>query len=111
MRLPRNVQRGALAVILTAALAPWTHAHDPVPDHGCRAPERPENDQDDVLWQGFLDAVDGYRQCISDFAAANRRAAQAHSRAANQATQAWNAFVRRELNVPEDYPWPPKAAR
>ncbi len=110
MRLSRHVQRRAIALVLTA-LAPWVQAHDPVPGHDCRAPERPVNDQDDVLWQGFLDAVDGYRHCISDFAAVNRRAAQAHAQAANEATQAWNAFVRRELNVPEDYPWPPKAAR
>ncbi len=100
----------AAAAVVAAALLAMPAigmGHAPAPDHGCVAPARPANDQNDVLWQGFLDDVDAFRACISDYAAANREAASTHSDAANEATRAWNRFVRAELNVPEDYPWPP----
>jgi hypothetical protein len=75
---------------------------------GCTAPTRPDDDQNDLLWQRFLDDVDGFRSCVSDYAAANHQAAESHAHAANAATLEWNRFVRAELNVPEDYPWPPE---
>lgn len=99
--------RPLLAALLLHALVPVAHAHSPAPDHGCRAPARPADDQNDLLWQRFLDDVDAYRACISDFAAANHEASDLHRQAANDATRDWNRFVRSELNVPEDYPWPP----
>lgn len=105
----RPTVRAALAVLLL--LTGQLLAHDPVPAHGCQAPERPVDDQDDVRWRAYLEAVDGFRACISDFAIANRAAARAHQDAANAATLDWNEFVRRELNVPEDYPWPPEPRR
>lgn len=101
-----------LPLLLAAwLLAGAASAHDPVAPHDCRAPSRPADDQDDVRWQAFLDAVDGFRACISDYAARNHKASDAHREAANGATLDWNAFVRRELNVPEDYPWPPEPRR
>lgn len=83
-------------------------AHETAPAHGCQAPARPANDQNDVLWQRFLDDVDAFRGCISEYASANHQASQRHRQAANDATAVWNRFVRAELNVPEDYPWPPE---
>ncbi len=94
-------------LVLAALAAPVTAAHAPPPAHGCQAPTRPANDQDDMLWQRFLYGVDTYRACISSYATANRDAATAHNDAANAATLDWNRFVRGNLNVPEDYPWPP----
>lgn len=103
------MRRVQLAVLLAAALAlPAAVGHAPPPHHGCQAPTRPADDQNDVLWQGFLDAVDRFRGCISDYASANRAASEAHNRAANEATLDWNRFVRSDLNVPEDFPWPPE---
>ena len=99
------------AVLCAVLLATSALAHDPVPAHGCQAPVRPADDQDDARWQAYLDAVDAFRACISDFAIAHRAAARAHQEAANAATLDWNEFVRRELNVPEDYPWPPEPRR
>jgi hypothetical protein len=95
-----------LATVLAAA--PTAQAHSPASTHGCTAPTRPADDQNDVLWQRFLDDVDAFRACVSSYAEANRRAAEIHSNAANDATLVWNQFVRAELNVPEDYPWPPQ---
>jgi hypothetical protein len=101
----------ALPLALAVPMAGPSFAHDPAPAHGCQAPARPADDQDDARWRAFLDAVDGFRACISDYAAANHAASDAHRAAANAATLDWNAFVRRELNVPEDYPWPPEPRR
>ena len=102
--------RMLLGLWLFASLAaiPSARAHSPAPEHGCQAPQRPADDHNDALWQRFLDDVDGYRACISDYAAASHAAAAAHSQAGNDATLDWNAFVRDRLNVPEDYPWPPR---
>lgn len=104
--------RWSTAMLL--ALLVWSLAalgHAPPPAHGCSAPVRPANDQDDRLWQRFLEDVDAFRACISDYAEANHRASDAHRQAANDATMDWNRFVRAELNVPEDYPWPPPEAQ
>lgn len=97
------------AAALCLVSAPPAFAHDTAPAHGCAAPSRPADDQDDVSWQHYLDDVDAFRTCISAFADANRHAAQMHNQAANAATRDWNGFVKRELNVPQDYPWPPPA--
>lgn len=96
-----------LGAALWAAAPSPALAHGASPAHGCVAPSRPANDQDDALWQRYLDQVDGFRACISAFAEANRAAARLHNEAANEATEDWNRFVRDNLNVPEDYPWPP----
>jgi hypothetical protein len=100
----------AAAILIAGMLAvqPGARAHSPAPAHGCDAPTRPADDQNDLLWQHFLDDVDTFRACISNFAEANHEAAGIHNEVANQATLDWNRFVRAELNVPEDYPWPPE---
>lgn len=107
-RRPRSrLVASGLALLALLLLPVAGHTHAPPPDHGCEAPTRPANDQDDALWQQFLDDVDAFRACISRYAEANHRASDAHRQAANDATLDWNRFVRAELNVPEDYPWPP----
>lgn len=107
MRHSKSVAVPALLVLL--ALLPGTvaQAHNPPPPPDCVAPSRPADDQNDVSWQRFLADVDAFRVCISDYASANHAAAEAHHRAANDATLVWNRFVHSELNVPEDFPWPP----
>ncbi len=96
-------------VFAAAALGVGTvRAHDAAPQAGCRAPARPADEQNDLLWQAYLEDVDNFRQCISDFVEANQAAAVAHNEAARLATEAWNEFVRTSLNVPEDFPWPPE---
>jgi hypothetical protein len=98
----------AAAIVLCILTLPMAGlAHLPAPGHDCTAPTRPADDQNDVLWQRFLDDVDGFRACISNYSEANHQAAERHQQAANDATLDWNRFVRAELNVPEDYPWPP----
>ncbi len=104
-----RVKSTLILVIAAAALgvAP-VRGHDVPPQPGCQAPTRPADDQNDLLWQAYLEDVDNFRQCISDFVDANQAAAVTHNEAARQATEAWNEFVRTSLNVPEDFPWPPE---
>ena len=94
-------------LVAAASLALAAEAHAPGPEHPCRAPARTADEQNDAHWQGFLESVDGFRRCVSDFVSANQAAAQAHNEAARLAAAAWNGFVRSSLNVPQDFPWPP----
>ncbi len=96
-------------------ILPWlcltalpARAHESPPPRHCVAPTRPADEQNDVLWQRFLTDVDAFRACISSYVEANNRAADIHRQAAREATMEWNRFVHAELNVPADYPWPPK---
>lgn len=103
--MPRWARYCTLGALLIAAAA----SADPAPvRHDCQPPSRPAEDQDDRLWQAFLADVDRYRACISDFTARSESAAAAHREAARTAVADWNAFVRRELNAPADFPWPPE---
>lgn len=106
-----NRTRGLGLAVLAIALAGAAPAmaHTTPPEHGCSAPQRPVDDQNDRDWQEFLRAVDGFRACISNYAAANHTAADRHREHANAAIVEWNEFVRTRLNVPEDFPWPPPA--
>jgi hypothetical protein len=103
--------RRGIGVAIAVMLLTWASsglAHTSGPEHGCVAPQRPVDDQDDVRWQRFLAAVDEFRSCISAYAAANHAAAETHRQSANAAVLEWNEFVRARLNVPEDFPWPPR---
>ena len=94
----------ALSVAILGALP--VQAHEPM-THNCVAPERPANDQDDVLWAQFLTEIDAFQACVSSAADRHQAASDAHQRAAFEAVDAWNDFVRTSLNAPEDFPWPP----
>ena len=72
------------------------------------APTRPVDDQDDQLWQRFLDDIDTYRSCINDEMEWHQRAASEHQAHAKLVVDEWNTFVRENLNAPEDFPWPPE---
>lgn len=94
----------ALAGLLLGAAG---HAYEAPPDHGCSAPSRPADEAHDRRWQAFLDDVDAYRACISSYMERQQQAAIAHRQAARAAADEWNHFVRNEMNVPSDFPWPP----
>lgn len=91
--------------VLVPALA---FGHSEPPTHDCVQPTRPPDKTDVDVWNRFIDLVDVYRSCMSQFIAENHEAAERHRAAANAATAEWNAFVHSSLNVPEDFPWPPQ---
>ena len=74
----------------------------------CVAPTRPPESVPEAVWQRFKSDLHDYRECMSGYIEANHAAAERHRSAANRATEHWNAFVRSELNVREDFPWPPE---
>ena len=94
----------AILLLLASFVA---HAHDPMAQ-ACSAPERPSNDQDDVLWQQFMREVDAFRDCVNTKMAWHQSAAEVHNDNARQVVTLWNEFVQTSLNAPEDFPWPPE---
>ena len=98
-----------ISVLLALTIVSWVpaHAHEPM-THDCVAPERPADDQDDVLWADFLARIDEFQTCITAVADRHQAASDEHQRAAFAAVDAWNDFVRTSLNAPEDFPWPPE---
>ena len=96
-------------LILTTAvvcLASSAFAHD-YPGADCVAPIRPANDQNDRLWQAFLNEIDAFRDCTQNKMEWHQSAVVAHQQDAKLAVEQWNEFVRTKLNAPEDFPWPP----
>lgn len=84
-------------------------AHDITQDE-CHAPVRPVDDQNDLLWQEFLDAIDAFRECTNRHMEWHQQAVSAHQAQARGAVEQWNEFVRTSLNAPQDFPWPPEEA-
>jgi hypothetical protein len=97
----------ALLSLTLLWLAQGALAHEPML-HDCVAPVRPVDDQDDLLWNRFLDEIDVFQACVTRAADRHQAASDAHQRAAFAAVDAWNDFVRTSLNAPEDFPWPPE---
>ncbi len=94
-------------LVLSLLLIAPVMAHEPM-QHVCVAPQRPVDDQDDLLWRRFKTGIDEFRDCISAKMEWQNEAAAEHTRAARQAVGLWNDFVRTSLNVPADFPWPPQ---
>jgi hypothetical protein len=92
-------------LLLSLTQACLAHELDPVE---CDAPIRPADDQNDLLWQAFLNEIDEFRDCVTQQMALHEQAAKSHQAAAREAVENWNAFVRDSLNAPEDFPWPPE---
>ena len=95
------------ALALWVVLVVPVMAHEPM-QRACVAPQRPVDDQDDLLWHRFKTDIDQFRDCISAKTKWHNEAAAEHTRAARQAVDHWNDFVRTSLNAPEDFPWPPR---
>lgn len=97
----------ALCLVCLSSLA-WAESIHTMRQHDCVSPVRPVNDQDDQLWQRFLDDIDGYRACINREMEWHQSAALDHQQQAKVVVDEWNEFVRTNLNAPEDFPWPPE---
>ncbi len=96
--------RKIFALILLACSG-WAFAHEPM-QHACTAPERPEDDQNDVLWHQFMADIDAFRDCVNANMEWHQAAADKHHQNAQEVVALWNEFVQTSLNAPEDFPWP-----
>ena len=96
----------AAAALLIGATS---HAHDRSLVLDCEPPVRPAS-KAAAVWNNYVDELDGFRQCVSNFIDRHHQAADLHRTAANSATDRWNDYVRGSLNVPEDFPYVPPTA-
>ena len=107
-----DIDRTKFAVLLAVTLALSMGAAHAVAHETamapCEKPVRPANDQDDTLWQRFLEEIDTYRACVNARMDWHQEASRDHQEQARLAVEAWNSFVRTSLNAPEDFPWPPE---
>ena len=94
-----------LIALVLLTVCSTVFAHEPMSD-ACSPPERPADDQNDVLWQAFMNEIDGFRNCVNDKMVWHEAAADKHNDNARQVVTLWNDFVQTSLNVPEDFPWP-----
>ncbi|MFT7651363.1 MAG: hypothetical protein ACI9UU_000465 [Candidatus Azotimanducaceae bacterium] len=97
-----------LAVSAGLTLASGDLLAHPVTLKTCEAPTRPQDEQDDVLWQRFLTDIDTFRECAQAHMVWHQDAVIEHQQSAKLAMEQWNVFVRDSLNAPEDFPFPEK---
>ncbi len=99
----------ALTFLALALLSPshaMAESHDNSP-FACVSPDRPGDDQNEVLWQRFLVEVEAFRECVDLDLQRHQLAAADHQARARLAVEAWQAFVTNSLNAPEDFPFQP----
>jgi hypothetical protein len=82
--------------ILLLTFSAQADNNDPSPS--CSKPDKPNkfNTQPEV--DSFNHDVQQYQRCLYDFVDGQEEAIQKHQRAANDAIDEWNSFVRKELN-------------
>ena len=67
------------------------------PSHSCRKPIKPYKFTRNWEVEQFKDDVARYKQCINDFVDEQNEAVENHKRAAKNAIDEWNGYVRYEL--------------
>ena len=67
------------------------------PSHSCRKPIKPYKFTSNWEVEQFKDDVARYKQCINDFVDEQNEAVENHKRAAKNAIDEWNGYVRYEL--------------
>lgn len=60
-------------------------------------PSKPYKFNNEWEVQQYLDSVNRYKRCISDFVEKQNRESQNHQEAASKAIDEWNRFVKMEL--------------
>ena len=100
--------RNLFVLLILICTLPVMAAEHQLRDHSCQTPIRPIDDQNDRLWQKFLDEIDAYRDCINREMEWHQQAARDHQARAKVVVDEWNRFVTNNLNAPEDFPWPPE---
>jgi len=68
------------------------------PSPSCSKPDKPSKFNTQSELDSFNNGVQQYQRCLYDFVDEQKDAIQSHQRAANVAIDAWNNFVKMELN-------------
>ncbi|UJF24074.1 hypothetical protein L0B52_06950 [Suttonella sp. R2A3] len=96
MQLSKNLLFSIGILGMTTALP--AHAHIVTPSHTCFEPNKPY--QFDTQWQEdrFNSEVEDYLSCINRFIEEQQEAIANHKKAAQNAINEWDDFVRRKLD-------------
>ena len=87
-----------IAVLLvTLALPIPASADRSTPSHSCSKPYKPYEFTDKYQVDSFKNDVERYKSCISDFVDEQNTASKKHLKAASEAIDEWNSYVRYEL--------------
>jgi hypothetical protein len=86
-----------LAACVVVLLVSSVKADRRSPDHYCTKPFKPSRPADEWRLRRFRDDVERYKSCIEEFVEEQETAIKNHRRAANDAVEEWNSFVRYEL--------------
>jgi hypothetical protein len=86
----------AFITILLLTFSAQADNYDPSPS--CSKPNKPNEFNSERGLDSFNNDVQQYQRCLYDFVDEQEEAIQRHNRAANDAIDEWNNFVRTELN-------------
>jgi hypothetical protein len=86
----------AFITILLLTFSAQADNYDPSPS--CSKPNKPNEFNSERELDSFNNDVQQYQRCLYDFVDEHEEAIQRHNRAANDAIDEWNNFVRMELN-------------
>jgi len=82
---------------LLAVMASPTQADMIAPSHYCSKPYKPYQFNSEIDIQNFQYEVTRFKNCINEFVEEQDDAIRNHQRAAQEAIEEWNSFVRYEL--------------
>jgi hypothetical protein len=86
-----------LLAVFVSVLVPSVKADRRTPSHSCSKPYKPYRFTDQSELRRFQGDVDQYKACIEEFVDEQETAIRNHRRAASDAIEEWNSFVRYEL--------------
>jgi hypothetical protein len=85
-------------VLLVITLLPISASADMfTPSASCSKPYKPYEFTDKYQVDRFKSDVDSYKRCITDFVDEQNTASKKHLKAASDAIDEWNSYVRYEL--------------
>lgn len=79
--------------IALLAIATQASADSIQPSHSCYEPSIPYEFNDDFERQRFINEVEEYKECLSDFVDEQNDAVKNHQAAAQEAIEEWNSFA------------------
>ncbi|RLW61170.1 MAG: hypothetical protein B6D75_03630 [gamma proteobacterium symbiont of Stewartia floridana] len=84
----------ACGIVITATVS----ADIFTPSHSCSKPYKPYQFTDQYELDNFMDEVEAYKRCITDFIEEQNDNVRTHQNAAEEAIDEWNNYVNYELN-------------
>ncbi|EME5359046.1 hypothetical protein LF841_17855 [Pseudomonas aeruginosa] len=84
---------GRYLVLILVAASLQASADSFQPSHSCSEPTVPYEFNNEFERQNFINEVEEYKGCLSDFVEEQNDAVQKHKAAAEEAIDEWNSFA------------------